>query len=331
MGSIVLISTANIYPGLIVAIFICIINVFILLLLLANKKLPIGQRFLKVREVQPSVSLADLANAFPEWDSFTAEYEDTVKAYRANYEKLTGVELEDEENEEEEEDRDIKPFTVMEDFTEVLPQRQKYNTDEIVYQEVEGKSKLETSKLADSNTFVAKPPGFAAEDEKQAKERQPPKAEDRNLFGNAELLKFFALENKGGYKLFEEDDTQNRRKTAKYAPILAPGFEDDSPERSLAPVKDRATTEAFLKPFREEQKDWNVAGEGQGEKAGEWKPFVVGEFHRKSLDMNDDGEDDWGGRQSGGEDFAPIKGSAKQGEQSGRSAVNASRKPVKPE
>lgn len=310
----------------------CIINVFILLLLLANKKLPIGQRFLKVSEVQPSLSLADLSRAFPEWDTFVAEYEDTIKAYKTNYEKLTGVELEDDQ-EEEEEDRDIKPFTVMEDFTEVLPQRQQYNTDEIVYQEVEGRSKLETSKLADSNTFVAKPPGAQNEDEKSINDKPAPKVEDRNLFGNTELLKFFGLENKGGYKLFDEDEVQNRRKTAKYVPILAPGFEDDSPEGGLSPEKGRTTTEAFLKPFREEQKDWNVVGETQGEKLGEWKPFVVGEFHRKSLDMNDDGEDDWGVQRSGGvtEDFSPIKGSTKQSGQTGQSAVNASRKPVKPE
>jgi hypothetical protein len=318
MVSIIQVTTGDIYPGLIVAIFLGIVNVFILLLLLANRKMPVGGRFLKVVSRTPTLSLTELPPAFSDWDGFSQAYEDTVRAYRTNYEKLTGVEL-DESETDEEEDREMKPFTIMEDFGNLFPQKSKTKSDEIVYEEVQDTDQIQMSKVGgDSNVFVARSQGSAKVMGHPDGAMEEGEGDDKDLFGNQELKKFFGFEKNMGFRGIDEVEIENRRKTAKYIPNLAQAFQDGN---LGAGQREREPTAQFLQPFREERKGWNVVSDSPEEQAPQWKPFVVGEFHRKSMNLEaEDDEDEWGNE--GVQDFNPVHNSTKQ-------AGNDPRKPPK--
>ena len=288
MASIILLTTPNILPGLIVAIFICIINFFVFLLLISNKKLPFGQRFLKFPEKKPKLILNDLQPAFSDWDGFISEYEDIIKTYKANYEKLTGIELENSEIEEEE-NREMKPYYVMNDYSEMLPKKQT-GKDTFEYSlNNDPKKELEESKLGASNVFVG---GAGTPINKSVQEsRNIEKADsEKNLFANKDLMHFFGLQNNKNFKNTDEVQLANKRKTANFVPIFAPGFEDVQriPDSELK-IGQRNSAE-FNQSLKNEQKNWNEIGQSVDPTQNEWKPFMVGNFHRKSMNLNEEEE-----------------------------------------
>jgi hypothetical protein len=109
----------NILPGLIVSIFLAVINVTALLALLGNIKIPHTQKIIRFKEKRVRLKLADIPKTFDDWETHYAEYKELVKNYRRNYQKLLDKEIFETE-EDKEIEREITPYHVMADVADVV-------------------------------------------------------------------------------------------------------------------------------------------------------------------------------------------------------------------
>jgi len=109
----------NILPGLIVSIFLAVINFTALLALLGNIKIPHTQKIIRFKEKRVRLKLADIPKTFDDWESHYAEYKEMIKNYRRNYQKLLDKEIVETE-EDKEIEREITPYNIMVDVADVV-------------------------------------------------------------------------------------------------------------------------------------------------------------------------------------------------------------------
>lgn len=290
MSSIIVLTTSNILPGLIVSIFIGILNFFLFLLILSNKKLPVGKRFLKFSEKNPKLFLNDLPKAFQDWDEFFTEYEEIVKNYKINYEKITGLAIDNSEDEEEI-DREMKPYYIMNDFSELLPKNSKNAyTNEIseVFNERSAFGVSQVENTSNVHNFTL-PTNAKLENIDQYQLIGNP---EKTLFANKELGRFFAQDNKQEFKNIDEVELDNRRKTIQFLPKFAFGGEElgvDTDESFS--VHRRNSSQNLVNPKLKMVPGLSQTDDLVSSKLTDWKPFVVGDFKRKSMNL-EQGDDE---------------------------------------
>jgi len=117
-------NNINILPGLIVSIFLAVINFTALLALLGNIKIPHTQKIIKFKEKRVKLKLADIPKTFEDWDAHYAEYKEIIKNYRKNYQKLLNKEIVETE-EDKAIEREITPYNVMVDVADVVGKNDK--------------------------------------------------------------------------------------------------------------------------------------------------------------------------------------------------------------
>jgi hypothetical protein len=121
------VESINILPGLIVSIFLVVINLSALLALIGNIKIPHTQKIIKFKEKRVRLKLTDIPKTFEDWEIHYAEYKEIIKQYKLNYQKLTNKQIE-EDNTDQEIEREITPYNINFDVTNVIGKKEKTNS-----------------------------------------------------------------------------------------------------------------------------------------------------------------------------------------------------------
>ena len=226
--------------------------------------------------------MKEIPEAFPDWDFFISEFDEMIKNYKNNYEKLTGNELE-EDDLSEDEDREIKPYYVMNDFEDLLAKKEE-NGDGIRSQEVSfNEIDYQYNAIGHENK-ERKNNGENFEDENKEFEEEKTQQEDKNLFGNKELLRFFGLEH-NHFKVTDETEKSNQKKTIKFIPAIVENNNNEFNNELQDGRGSKKPSVEFLGPTKNKTKNWNDLSDEEDEKGKEWKPFVVGKINRKSANL----------------------------------------------